>query len=62
VTDLPALSMSAEAVLTVNGAPTNAQRWIEWTGSVTVTDGRLTISNASGADGNKICFVDITGQ
>jgi N-acetylneuraminic acid mutarotase len=27
--------------------------------TVTVSDGRLTISNASGADNNKLCFVDI---
>jgi N-acetylneuraminic acid mutarotase len=52
--------VSAEDVLTVSGTPTSGNRWIEGTQTVTVTDGRLTISNASGASNNKINFIDIT--
>jgi hypothetical protein len=51
-----------EGVLTVNGTSNSASRWVEGTSTVTVADGRLTIRNASGATGNKICFVDITPQ
>lgn len=52
--------INAEGVLAVNGTPTSAQRWIEGTATVTVGDGRLTLTNASGAANNKICFIDIT--
>ncbi len=53
---------AVEGVLTVNGTPTTSNRWIEGTQVVTVTDGRITIANASGAQNNKICFVEITSQ
>ncbi len=52
--------VNAETVLVVNGAPSAANRWIEGTASVTVTDGRLTLTNASGASNNRINFIDIT--
>jgi hypothetical protein len=48
-----------EGVLVVNGTPTSAQRWIEGSTTVAVSDGRLTISNAASAANNKICFIDI---
>ena len=51
--------ITAEGVLTVNGTPTTTNRWIEGTQTVTVTDGRLTIANGTGASGNKICFLEI---
>jgi hypothetical protein len=51
--------ITAEGVLTVNGTPTATNRWLEGTQTVTVTDGRLTIANGSGASGNKICFLEI---
>ncbi len=54
--------LNAEGTLAVSGTPTSATRWIEGTVSVVVSDGRLTISNGSGASNNKICFVEITGQ
>ena len=38
------------------------RRWVEGTATVTVTDGRLTITNGGGASNNKICFVEITPQ
>jgi|GEM_PF-1647692 len=51
--------VNVENVLTVNGTPTSSNRWIEGTQVVTVTDGKLTISNAAGAVNNRICFVEI---
>lgn len=51
--------VDVEGLLTVNGTPSNSQRWKEGTSIVTVTDGRLTITNASGAVNNRICFVEI---
>ena len=50
---------NVEGVLTVNGQPTSTQKWFQGTQTVTVADGRLTISNAAGAANNKICFVEI---
>ncbi len=54
-----AYKVAVEGSLTVNGTPTPAARWVEGTATVTVTDGRLTISSASGASNNKLCFVEI---
>lgn len=51
--------IDVEGVLAVNAAPSSATRWREGTVTVTVTDGRLTITNAAGAANNKICFVEI---
>ena len=51
---------TVEGVLTVTGTPTSANRWIEGTSTVTVTDGRLTIRSGAGASNNKICFVEVT--
>ncbi|MGB7156919.1 MAG: kelch repeat-containing protein [Tepidisphaeraceae bacterium] len=50
---------NVEGVLTVDGTPTSANRWLEGTATVSVTDGRLTIGNADGAINNKIDFVQI---
>ena len=53
--------VNVEGVLAVNSVPTSSSRWAEGTVTVTVTqaDGRLTVSNASGAVNNKICFLEI---
>ena len=40
---------NAEGVLVVSGTPNSSSRWIEGTKTVTVSDGRLTITNALGA-------------
>lgn len=53
--------INVEGVLTVNGTPTSGSRFVEGTQTVTVADGRLTISNATGAVNNKIAFVEIQG-
>jgi uncharacterized repeat protein (TIGR03806 family) len=52
--------LEVEGVLLVSGAPSLATRWVEGIGNVVVNDGRLTVSNASGAANNKLCFVEIT--
>jgi glucose/arabinose dehydrogenase len=54
--------IAVEGVLTLSGSPTSASRWIEGSSTVTVSDGRLTLTNASGSVNNKICFVVITRQ
>ncbi len=51
--------INVEGVLTVSGTPTSATRWISGTKTVTVSDGRLTVSNGTGGSNNKICFIDI---
>jgi YVTN family beta-propeller protein len=52
--------INAEGLLTVSGTPTSSTRWISGTRTVTVRDGRLTISNGSGGKNNKLCFLEIT--
>jgi hypothetical protein len=54
------IAIAVEGAVIVNGTTTSEQRWLQGTATVHVTDGRLTIANAPGADGNKICFVEIT--
>jgi hypothetical protein len=51
--------VNVEGALAIDGSPTKFNRWLEGTVTVQVTDGRLTISNADGAVGNKINFIDI---
>jgi hypothetical protein len=53
---------TVEGVLTVNGSPSSAARWVEGTSVVTVSDGRLTLRSGSGAVNNKLCFVKIWPQ
>ena len=54
--------INVEGRLLVSGAPTVERRWLEGSATVTVTDGRLTIGNASGSSNNKINYVDIIGR
>jgi len=53
--------LNVEGVLGVSGTPTSANRWIESDSSlrIVINDGRLTVSNGTGASNNKICFIDI---
>ncbi|MEY9910207.1 putative HAF family extracellular repeat protein [Catenulispora sp. MAP12-49] len=51
--------ISVEGVLTVSGTPTAANHWIEGTSLVTVSDGRLTITNAAGSSNDKLDYVDV---
>jgi hypothetical protein len=54
--------INVEGVLSVNGNPNSSTRWLEATVTVTVSDGRLTVSNAAGSSNNKLCFVEISSQ
>lgn len=51
--------VNVEGILTVSGTPNTSTRWFSGTRTVTVSDGRLTLANGSGASNNKICFIDI---
>ena len=48
-----------EGVLSVGCAADKTKRWFEGTVQVTVTDGRLTLSNPEGARNNRIAFIEI---
>ena len=50
---------SVEGVLIVDGTPTSGQRWLEGWRDILVSDGRLTVTSAAGASGNKLNFLDI---
>jgi PKD repeat protein len=52
----------AENVMVVNASQTTDFRWREGTANVTVSDGRLTLTNGAGAVRNKICFIDVVPQ
>jgi hypothetical protein len=52
--------VNVNGVLTVNGTPTSSQRWIEGTVSVTVTNGFITVTNATGSSNNKVDYIDVT--
>jgi probable HAF family extracellular repeat protein len=53
--------IAVEGTLTVSGTPSATTHWFEGTATVTVTDGRLTLSNATGASNNKLDYVDVIG-
>ena len=52
--------LNIEGVAIVSGTPTSWTRWLEGTSTVTVSDGRLTVTNGAGASNNKICFLEIS--
>jgi hypothetical protein len=54
--------INVNGTLAVSGTPTSASRWVEGTVTVTVTvtNGLLVVSNATGSKNNKIDFIDIT--
>jgi hypothetical protein len=51
--------INVEGTLAINATPTKALRWHDAVVTVEVTDGRLTVSNATGAINNKINYIDI---
>lgn len=51
--------LNVEGVLAVSGSPTAATHWLEGTVRVTVSDGRLSITNGAGGVNNKLNAVDI---
>jgi hypothetical protein len=52
----------AEGVVVVDDMPTDYNSWVGGTALVTVSDGRLTVTNAPGATKNFITFIDIAAQ
>ena len=54
--------LNVESTLALSGTPTSSTLWFDNTVSVPVSDGRLTVSNASGAQNNKIDFIEVTQQ
>src|SRR5437764_14210014 len=52
-------AINVEGVLAAGGKPTSTHRWFEWTKTVTVADGRLTLTNAHGSVNNKVCFIEV---
>ncbi len=51
--------LNVDGITVVNGTPTDTDRWIDGVGVVTVSDGRLTVTNGPGFTGNKICFIEL---
>jgi hypothetical protein len=51
--------MNLEGTLALSGKPSGDVRWIRSTNYIQVNDGRLTLSNGTGAINNKIAFLDI---
>ncbi len=51
--------IAVEGVLAVNGAPSEARPFVEGLVTVAVTDGRLTVTNAAGAENNKLAFLEV---
>src|SRR4051812_3383763 len=51
--------INVEGKLLVDGKPSAATHWLEGTGQIEVSDGKLSVSNASGAANNKICYIDV---
>jgi hypothetical protein len=52
--------VNVNGVLTVSGTPTSSNHWIEGTVSITVTNGFITVTNATGSRNNKVNYIDIT--
>ena len=51
--------IAVEDEVLLDGEPDAAHPWIDASGEVEVVDGRLTVSNADGAKGNRIAFIEI---
>ncbi|WP_163990757.1 PQQ-dependent sugar dehydrogenase [Pyxidicoccus caerfyrddinensis] len=54
--------LAVEGQLALSGTPTTGARFITSSADVTITDGRLTLGNGSGAANNKVCFIDVEQQ
>ena len=54
--------LNAETTLALSGTPSASTLWFDQTVSVAVTDGRLTISNATGSQNDKMDFIEVTQQ
>jgi parallel beta-helix repeat protein len=54
------LVIDVEGVRVLDATPSASLRWREGSSVVHVSDGRLTVRSGSGAENNKICFIEIT--
>ena len=54
-------AFNVEGALALSGTPTSGSPFVTATRTVSVSDGRLTISNAAGSSNNKLAFLQITG-
>jgi N-acetylneuraminic acid mutarotase len=52
-------AVNVEGNLAFDAVPTTANRWVEGTLTVTVTDGKLTLTSAPNALSNNLAFIDI---
>lgn len=52
-------AMAAEGELVVSGLANAGERWFEGTATVTVTDGRLTVTDHPRGSGNKLCAIEV---
>jgi len=55
-----AVNVLAEGAQALAGSISEAKPWLEGSSTIVVTDGRLTLSNGSGANANKVCSVEVT--
>ena len=53
-------ALTAEGIPVVTGRASTAARWLDQTAVVPVTDGRLTLTNGTGARNSKITFVEVS--
>ncbi|MEA2710118.1 MAG: hypothetical protein QOF78_2719, partial [Phycisphaerales bacterium] len=53
-------AFDAEGALALRGTPSSDNRFIIATRTVTVADGRLTLTDAAGSENNKLAFLEIT--
>ena len=49
----------AEGITLIDAAPSDSTRWVENTITVTVADGRLSLTNGPNGDWNKFAYIDI---
>jgi probable HAF family extracellular repeat protein len=52
---------AVEGTLILAGTPTSTSRYVEASRTVTVTDGRITVSNAPGGRNNKLDYIEVIG-
>jgi glucose/arabinose dehydrogenase/PKD repeat protein len=49
-----------EGTLSLSGNASSSTRWFTSSNLLTVADGKLTLSNGTGANNNRVCFIDIS--
>ena len=51
--------INVEGVTAIDGTPSTQTHWLDGTVTVTVQDGRLTVSNAPGSSNDKLNFIEV---